>query len=217
MKLAEGGFNRTFLITMRGGFKMVARIPYPVTVPKFYAIASEAATMRFLRSSGLPVPEIYDYSSSSDNAAKTEYIFMEFMKGTKLSDVWLELEEPDIVSVMRQLAQLESRMMSIPFPAGGSLYYTNDLEKVAGRTGIPLNDERFCVGPDARLHMWYGRRSQLDVDRGPCMLLSALSFVELSGTNRDYRQKRRGSARSSSSQGTSVSGTVRSTAITVPA
>lgn len=181
MKLAEGGFNRSFLITMHGGFEMVARISYPVTVPKFYAIPSEVATMRFLRSSGLPVPEVYDYSPSSDNAAKTEYIFMEFMRGTKLGDVWLELEEPDIVSVLRQLAQLESRMMSIPFPAGGSLYYTNDLEKVAGRTGIPFNDERFCVGPDARLHMWYGRRSQLDVDRGPCTLLSAFSFVELSG------------------------------------
>ena len=179
MKLAEGGFNRTFLITMHDGFEMVARIPYPITVPKFYAIASEVATMRFLRSSGLPVPEVYDYSPSSDNAAKTEYIFMEFMKGTKLSDVWLELEEPDIVSVLRQLAQLESRMMSIPFPAGGSLYYTNDLEKVAGRTGIPLIDGRFCVGPDVRLHMWYGRRSQLDVDRGPCTPLSDFSFVEL--------------------------------------
>lgn len=168
VKLAEGGFNRTFLITMHDGFEMVARIPYPVTVPEFYAIASEVATMRFLRSSGLPVPEVYDYSPSSDNAAKTEYIFMEFVRGTKLSDVWMELEEPDIASILRQLVQLESRMMSIPFPAGGSLYYTNDLEKkVAGSTGIPLNDERFCVGPDARLRMWYGRRSQLDVDRGP--------------------------------------------------
>ena len=28
---------------------------------------------------------------------------MEFMRGTKLSDVWMELEEPDIVSVLRQL------------------------------------------------------------------------------------------------------------------
>ena len=106
--------------------------------------------------------------------------------------------------------------MSIPFPAGGSLYYTNDLEKMAGRTGIPLKDERFCVGLDARLHMWYGRRSQLDVDRGPYTPLSALSFVELAGTNPDYRRKRRGSARSSGSQGTSVSGTVRLTATTVP-
>ena len=199
---------------MHDGFEMVARIPYPVTVPKYYAIASEVATMRFLRSSGLPVPEIYDYSPSSDNAAKTEYIFMEFMRGTKLSDVWMELQEQDIVSVLRQLVQFESQMMSIPFPAGGSLYYTKDLEKVAGRTCIPLNDERFCVGPDARLHMWYGRRSQLDVDRGPC---TPLPFVERCGTNRDYRRKRRGIPRSSSSQGIGVSGKVWPTITTVPA
>lgn len=168
MKLAEGGFNRTFLITMNCGFEMVARIPYPVTVPKFYAIASEVTTMRFLRSCGLPVPKVYDYSPSPENAAKTEYIFMEYIRGLKLSDVWLEPEEPDIVLVLRQLVQLESHMMSIPFPAGGSLYYVDDLEKVTGRKGIPLEDGRFCVGPDARLHMWYGRRSYLNVDRGPC-------------------------------------------------
>ncbi|KAF8912527.1 hypothetical protein CPB85DRAFT_1252623 [Mucidula mucida] len=162
VKFAEGGFNRTFLITMRDGFEMVARIPYPVTVPKFYAIASEVATMRFLR----------------------------FIKGTNLSDVWPELEDPDIVSVLRQLAELESRFMSIPFPAGGSLYFTKDLEKVTGRTGIPLNDERFCVGPEARLHMWYGRRSQLNVDSGPytnpeAVLVAAarkeLAYLELFG------------------------------------
>ena len=79
----------------------------------------------------------------------------------------MELEEPDIILVLRQLAELESRVMSIPFPAGGSLYYTTDLEKVAGRRGIPLDDNhRFCVGPDARLRMWYGRRSQLKEKRG---------------------------------------------------
>ncbi|KAI0260799.1 kinase-like domain-containing protein [Gloeopeniophorella convolvens] len=166
-KLAEGGFNRTFLITLCDDFQMVARIPYPATVPKYYAVASEVATMELLRSSGLPVPQVYGYSPASDNAAKTEYIFMEFIRGTKLSDVWLELGESDIVSILRQLAQLESQMMSISFPAGGSLYYAHDLEKVAGRAAIPLKDERFCVGPDTRLPMWYGRRSQLDVDRRP--------------------------------------------------
>src|SRR5271155_2459611 len=74
-------------------------------------------------------------------------------RGTKLSNMWLELEEPDIISVLCQLAQLKSRMMLIHFPAGGSLYYTNHLEKVAGRMGIPLNEEHFCIGLDARLHV----------------------------------------------------------------
>ncbi|KAJ7164870.1 protein kinase subdomain-containing protein PKL/CAK/Fmp29 [Mycena filopes] len=167
VKLAEGGFNRIFLITMHDGFEMVARIPYPVTVPKFYAVASEAATMRFLRSSGLPIPEVYDYSPSADNAAKTEYIFMEFIRGLNLGDMWYDLEEPEIASVLRQLTQLESRMMSIAFPAGGSLYYAKDLEKMTGTRGIPLEDDSFCVGPDVSIVLWCGRRSQFDVDRGP--------------------------------------------------
>jgi len=91
---------------------MVARIPYPAMVPKYYAVASEVATMEFLRSSGLPVPQVYGHSPASDNAAKTEYILMEFVRGTKLSDVWLELGESDIVSILRQLAQLESQFLS---------------------------------------------------------------------------------------------------------
>ena len=108
---------------------MVARIPYPATVPKYYAVASEVATMALLRSSGLPIPDVYGYSPAPNNAAETKYIFMEYVRGTKLSDVWLDLEERDLISVLHQLAQLESRMMSISFPAGGSLYYSQDLEK----------------------------------------------------------------------------------------
>ncbi|KAF8999017.1 protein kinase subdomain-containing protein PKL/CAK/Fmp29 [Hymenopellis radicata] len=164
-KLAEGGGNRIFLIAMRDGFQMVARIPYPIAVPKYHAVASEVATMAFLRSSGLPVPEIYGYSPVPDNAAETEFIFMESVPGTKLSKVWAG--EQEIIQILRQIVQLESKMMSISFPAGGSLYYAQDLEKLGGRPGIPLEDERFCVGPDVRLHLWFGRRSQLDVDRGP--------------------------------------------------
>jgi len=179
-KLAEGGFNRTFLITMHCGFRMVARIPYPATVPKYFTVASEVATMALLRLFGLPIPDVYGYSPTPNNAAGTEYIFMEFVQGAKLGDIWFDLGEWDIISISRQLTELESKMMSIAFPAGGSLYYTEDLENVAGSAsgptglGITLEDKRFCVGPDTSLPLWYGRRAQLDIDRGPRRPLSAI-------------------------------------------
>jgi hypothetical protein len=176
-KYAEHGYNRAFLITMRDGFRMVAHIPFPTTIPKHFAVASEVATMALLRSSGLPIPEIYGYSSAPNNAAETEYLFMEFIQGTRLNNIWSELGEGEIISVSRQIAELESKMMSIAFPAGGSLYYTKDLEKVAGRPGIPLEDKHFCVGPDTTLRLWFGRRSQLDLDRGPCGPLPAFFFT----------------------------------------
>lgn len=93
---------------------------------------------------------------------------MEFIQGTLLSDIWSDLGEDELISISSQLAKLKSKMMSMVFPAGGSLYYTKDLEKVTERLGIPLKDKSFCVGPDTSLPLWYGRRLQLDVDRGPC-------------------------------------------------
>ena len=141
--------------------------------------------MALLRSFGLPIPEVYGYSPTPNNAAGTEYIFMEFVQGTNLSDIWFNLVEGEIISVSRQLAELEWKVMSIAFPAGGSLYYTEDLENAAGSTswptgpGITLEDKHFCVGPDTSLRLCYGRRSQLNLYRGPCRQLPAFFVTPL--------------------------------------
>ncbi|KAJ3785830.1 hypothetical protein GGU10DRAFT_421310 [Lentinula aff. detonsa] len=163
-KLAEGGFNRIFPITLGTEFQLVARIPYLLLVPKAYAVASEVATMDFLRSTGLPIPKVYAYSSTSNNGR------------TNLSQIWSELKEDEIISLMDQLAKVESTMMSISFPAGGSIYYARDLKELSGNEGIPLDNqveniafekERYCIGPDVSVPLWYGRREQLKVFRGP--------------------------------------------------
>ena len=100
-KLAEGGFDRICLITLRDDFKIVAHILHPITVPKFYTVASEVSTLELLRSSGSPVPKIYGYLPDSDNATGTKYIFMQFVRGSKLSDVWPSLGEQEVISVVR--------------------------------------------------------------------------------------------------------------------
>ena len=150
-KLGEGGFNRSFLVTLRDGFKLVARIPYPILVPKAYAYASEVATMDFLRSKGLPIAEIYAYSFTSENEAGTEYILMEYMEGIDLSEVWFNLEKDDIDSFMDQLAKFESIMMSISFPAGGSIYYARDLKQLSGSVGIPIEGEDQDISLDEQI------------------------------------------------------------------
>ncbi|EER45818.1 phosphotransferase enzyme family protein [Histoplasma capsulatum var. duboisii H88] len=79
VKLSEGGFNRVFLLTLEDGFKTVVKIPYNFLVPKKYATASEVATLAFLRQKGIPVPDVYGWSSTPDNAVGAEYIVMEFV------------------------------------------------------------------------------------------------------------------------------------------
>jgi hypothetical protein len=171
-KLAEGSFNRTFLITMRDGFQFVGRIPFPVTEPKQLVVASEVATMRFLRSRGLPVPEVYGYSSTAENEAGTEYVFMELVRGTNLGDVWFDLSGKDRMTVIGRLVELESRLFALPFPASGSMYYTKDLPETFRKINISTpeisNNGRFCVGPETRLGMWHAARFGVRAGRGPC-------------------------------------------------
>ncbi|KLO16686.1 protein kinase subdomain-containing protein PKL/CAK/Fmp29 [Schizopora paradoxa] len=165
-KLAEGGFNRVFLITMRDGFRPVARIPYSITTPKFFAVASEVATLAFLRGYGLPVAEPYGYSPTTENSAGTEYIFLQYLEGISFSSVFYTMDEGEIISVLRQIAELERKFMSINFPAGESLYFTEDLKYIKA-AGVPTHDEDFSVGPETSSPLWSGRRGLLDVDRGP--------------------------------------------------
>jgi len=100
-KLAEGGFNRVLQITFDDGYAALARIPYSSTVPKHYAVASEAATLAFLRSYGVLVPKVLAYSLDHANAVGTEYILLEKIDGTPLSDQWFSMDTKTRVKIMR--------------------------------------------------------------------------------------------------------------------
>jgi hypothetical protein len=182
-KLAEGGFNRTFLVTMRDGFQFVGRIPYPVTEPRHLVVASEVATMDFLRSHGVPAPKVYSYSATSENAAGTEYIFMELIHGTNLGDIWYDLSEKARITVVTKLVELESQLFALPFPASGSLYYPKDIQAGTSKIDVPVAspacDSHFCIGPDARLSLWYGKRLDIHTDRGPCTFQLYHSHIQI--------------------------------------
>nr|POE53458.1 altered inheritance of mitochondria protein 9, mitochondrial [Quercus suber] len=171
-KLGEGAANRAFVIQFCDDFKLVARIPYPVTEPRQHVVASEAATMAFLPSKGIPVPQIYGYSASAENPAQTEYIFMAFSPGRNLGTLWADMTEHHRLRFVRSLVKLECRLFQLRLPASGSLYFLRDLTtaptKLAVESSEPCSSASFYVGPSTSLPLWYGKRSQLDVDRGPC-------------------------------------------------
>lgn len=171
-KFAEGGFNRTFLITMNDGFQFVGRVPYLTTESKHLIVASEVATMDFLRAHDIPVPEVYGYCASSDNPAGTEYIFMELVRGTNVGDIWFDLSEKARIIVVTKLVELESRLFALSFPASGSLYYAKDLQATSNKIDLPIassaRNDAFCISPDTRLVLWHGKRLDIQTDRGPC-------------------------------------------------
>lgn len=165
-KLAEGGFNKVFILRARNGREVIARIPTPIAGPPRYTTASEVATMDFLRAVlKLPVPEVLAYSTTSDNPVGAEYILMERVEGESLSSRWLSLTTDEVKDVMTQIADMERKIFDLYFPAYGSLYYKKDLD---GGTQVPIV-ENFVIGPVSARQFWHGERSKTEIDRGPCM------------------------------------------------
>ncbi|PYH82672.1 kinase-like protein [Aspergillus uvarum CBS 121591] len=180
-KLAEGGFNRVLQITFDDGYAVLARLPYKTTFPKHYAVASEAATLALLRAHGVPVPKVLAYSPDQTNAVGAEYILLERLEGTPLSNQWFSMDTKTRVKTMRQIVDVERRFMSIRFPASGSLYHRHDL--AGSQCVIPVSDD-IVVGPTAQHEWWYQERASLDVDRGPSPAKREMEFCEEFGKPR---------------------------------
>ena len=176
-KLAEGGFNRVFEITMKDGTQVLARLPYPSTVPKRLAVASEVATIDLIRSHGIPVPKVLDYSANAENPVGAEYIIMEKVQGNPIGTSWYTLSEKERLKVLMGLVKLEAKLFSIDLPASGGLYYSHDLPPEMERVSLgtsTVSDTtakrgEICIGPAISLKWWYGERSLLhNISRGPC-------------------------------------------------
>ncbi|KAH8723249.1 kinase-like domain-containing protein [Phaeosphaeriaceae sp. PMI808] len=170
-KLAEGGFNRVFIIVLESGFELIAKIPYHLTRPEYFATASEAATLSFLRLRGIPVPEVYSYSATTKNPVGTEYILMEKAPGVCLASKWVDLQDIKIRRLAHSFVELEKVFSQISFSATGSLYFKKD---IPSELQAPLDSkeqatevDQFCIGPIADYMFWYGRRASLNINRGP--------------------------------------------------
>ncbi|KAJ4994062.1 hypothetical protein SVAN01_00539 [Stagonosporopsis vannaccii] len=191
-KLAEGGFNRVFEITMKNGMSMLARLPYPSTLPRRLAVASEVATMDFVRAHGVPTPRVYGYATG-ENPVGSEYVFMEKLPGNPIGDAWFDLSEEQRNQVLYDIVKLETKLFDIQLPANGSIYYTRDLDPSSPKTHISAVDRQFCIGPYTRPRWWFGKRGDLELDRGPHVdtirALQAPAEKELSWI-REYGQPR---------------------------
>jgi aminoglycoside phosphotransferase (APT) family kinase protein len=82
---------------------VLARLPYKTTVPKRYAVASEAATLTLLRAHGAPVPKVLTYFPDQTDAVGTEYIILEKFEGIPLSGRCFSMDTKTWVKLMDRL------------------------------------------------------------------------------------------------------------------
>ncbi|RAK92858.1 phosphotransferase enzyme family protein [Aspergillus costaricaensis CBS 115574] len=149
------------------------KIPYWISVPRIYATASEVATLAFLRSKKIPVPEVYGWSSVTDNPVGVEYIIMEHVAGVSADTRWFNNTKHQKHALVTGIVDIEKKLFSIPFGAIGSLYFRSDLPPqlqaplyAVGTPDEARDSQTYCIGPTADYMFWYGQRSELDLDRG---------------------------------------------------
>lgn len=172
-KLAEGGSYRIFEAKLPDGASAIVRLPYKCTEPRRYGIASEVATMEFLRLHGCPIPKVLAWDASCENALGCEYMILERAAGQELSETWTSMDMKRRLRVVRSVVEMEKRMFDIPFPASGSIYFRESLDASIPTVEIPnapsgIDLSRFCIGPSTEYLWWHGNRSELSVNRGPC-------------------------------------------------
>lgn len=174
-KLAEGGFNRIIEARFRDGKAVLARLPYPLLAPKHYAVASEAATLGFLRSQNLPVPKVLGYSPTHENPVGTEYLLLEKINGVCLGNIWYIIDNKARKKIMQQVVDIEEKMLRFSLPASGSIYYFKDLRpgdrhisfaQESAQNGGP---EELVIGPTAQYEWHYKERTFMKDHNGPCM------------------------------------------------
>ncbi|GLA95884.1 phosphotransferase enzyme [Aspergillus tubingensis] len=149
---------------MEDGFRAIIKIPYWISVPRTYATASEVASLAFLRSKKIPVPEVYGWSSVTDNPVGVEYIIIEHVAGVGAI----------LHALVTGIVDIEKKLCSIPLGAIGSLYFRSDLPPqlraplyAVGTPDEAGDSQTYCIVPTADYMFWYGQRSKLDLDRGP--------------------------------------------------
>lgn len=136
-----GSYHVLFPLTFDVGLRWVVKIPINGTASKWdelsaSALASEANTMRLLkRETTIPLPDVLDFSSTTQNTIRCPYIIMSFISGTPLYDVWfghrLKGTSPDITRARRTraLEGIASAMVQLDrfsFRTGGCLLFGSD-------------------------------------------------------------------------------------------
>lgn len=125
--LAEGTWNQAFTISKESGDRhFVFRVSKPVF--PWFKVESEVATMHYVATkTTIPVPHVYAYDSSSDNALGYEWILMDKIAGSSFYDLQSDMSMEERLDVAKTVADWVHQLHSLQFESIGSVYFDQDL------------------------------------------------------------------------------------------
>ena len=99
---------------------------------------------------------------------------MEKATGVGLETTWLSMGKRERHKLVSSFVEIEKKFFDLPFRSIGSIYFKTDVSSdlqapLYGADAEKSQDaETFCIGPTADYTFWHGRRTSLNLYRGPC-------------------------------------------------
>lgn len=107
--LAEGAFNKLYLVEYNQQQRLVIRISLPVDPQN--KTAGEVATLRWLRRhSDIPVPEVIAFDDSRNNEIGFEWILMQLMPGVPAWHRWRKISMEAKKTLVEKVAEYHAQL-----------------------------------------------------------------------------------------------------------
>ncbi|KIJ53327.1 hypothetical protein M422DRAFT_242472 [Sphaerobolus stellatus SS14] len=183
MEKVTDSLNRVFHLKFDNRKEYLATFPTSPAGPAYYAVASEAATIDFLRGKvGIPIPKVLGWNARRDDSeVGAEYIIREAPKGSLLRDVWEDMSDQEKSQTIGYLAVMTKEIVDLRFTHSGSIYSRDNM--AAMNTPSAEIDDKFCFGPILCKPFWNDERQHsTGIDRGSWKADSTQQFLQASIT-----------------------------------
>lgn len=182
--LSEGGFHKVYTITTlnhetKQPKSFVLRVPLPAD--PYFKTESDVATTEIVRhTTSIPVPVIFAYDSSSNNALGFEWILMEKINGKPMYEYWEKMDYDSKVRFTNRVAEWNTQLANVVSKKIGAIYlrYT-------------ATDLQFYVGRCVDSLLTQENRLSYDVFRGPFETPADFFASVLAVTAQDVNDLRR--------------------------
>ncbi|RIA89766.1 hypothetical protein C1645_771606 [Glomus cerebriforme] len=153
-RLTRELYNEIYLLCFKTEPDCIARLSRELTHPasKF---ASEIATMKYVtQNTNIKVPTVYDWNGTAQNPIKTPYIFMEWLPGQHLYQVWYELTVEQKKCILSQIVKILFELwIKCQFKEIGCLY----MDEQSSRDSFSAT-LTFRIGPIVNPLFYFGGR-----------------------------------------------------------
>ncbi|EPQ55173.1 hypothetical protein GLOTRDRAFT_129463 [Gloeophyllum trabeum ATCC 11539] len=152
----QGRHHKTYLVILRSGVVRLVRVHCPVSrklgsgVTPATKMQSEIATMKHvLKCTRVPVPEVFVYDADADGGVGGEWMVMEYVQGVPLDECWVQMTADERASVVAGIIAVLAELVSLRFPAIGSLQEDEQGLCVVGpMTFTPSRNVHDLAAPD---------------------------------------------------------------------